>query len=501
MAGLSKSAVIKLILQYIGGKMLMQVPTTTIGGMPVAAQSGSLSGFAGSVSGLSDLSGLTSSLSDISAITGELGGLVGDVQALQSLTDDLAGTLSSVSGFESLVSNLGGETSSLNSLTSLTNNLNSLQGYVRQSKGSQKASDLSGIARSVATDSGGLQSGLSQISVNPLSNFLTQTKGSLSTLTASNYSGLDSTLPDVASDPALSTEYAELKTALGGSDGLSGAISQIDAYQLHTDRLSGVTLSSESDYSTEEESGTYYEYATIANNNTWETAIEFNARRYRSAKYFIQGTANNEHQTSEVFLIHDNNRVYVREVDLIYTQDPFIQFTGSLSDNVVRVMANTEFQNTSLVIYGIRLEVASNAESQSVISQDKILASARAMKGFYGEDGNNYVQLQSNSIFNTVPLTTIDYHIREMSRKINSNEFNALSTAQKQAYLRDYANTINSSANALQNSIDSDIAAYNDVSKKIEAASVLATINTNYSDPESKALLNLTLQPSVKSKL
>jgi hypothetical protein len=499
MAGLSKSAVIKLILQYIGGKMLMQVPTTTIGGMPVAAQSGSLSGFAGSVSGLNSLSGLTSSLSDISAITGELGGLVGDLNSLQSLTDNLAENLSGVSGFESLVNGLAGESSSLNSLTSLTNNLNALQGYVGTS--TQNYTDLSSIARSVATDSGGLQSGLSQISVNPLSNFLTQTKGSLSTLTASNYSGLDSTLPDVASDPALSTEYAELKTSLGGSDGLSGAISQIDAYQLHTDRLSGVTLSSESDYSTEEESGTYYEYATIANNNTWETAIEFNARRYRSAKYFIQGTANNEHQTSEVFLIHDNNRVYVREVDLIYTQDPFIQFTGSLSDNVVRVMANTEFQNTSLVIYGIRLEVASNAESQSVISQDKILASARAMKGFYGEDGNNYVQLQSNSIFNTVPLTTIDYHIREMSRKINSNEFNVLSTAQKQAYLRDYANTINSSANALQNSIDSDIAAYNDVSKKIEAASVLATINTNYSDPESKALLNLTLQPSVKSKL
>ena len=499
MAGLSKSAVIKLILQYIGGKMLMQVPTTTIGGMPVAAQSGSLSGFAGSVSGLNSLSGLTSSLSDISAITGELGGLVGDLNSLQSLTDNLAENLSGVSGFESLVNGLAGENSSISSLTSLTNNLNTLERYVGTS--TQNYTDLSSIARSVATDSGGLQSGLSQISVNPLSNFLTQTKGSLSTLTASNYSGLDSTLPDVASDPALSTEYAELKTALGGSDGLSGAISQIDAYQLHTDRLSGVTLSSESDYSTEEESGTYYEYATIANNNTWETAIEFNARRYRSAKYFIQGTANNEHQTSELFLIHDNNRVYVREVDLIYTQDPFIQFTGSLSDNVVRVMANTEFQNTSLVIYGIRLEVASNAESQSVISQDKILASARAMKGFYGEDGNNYVQLQANSIFNTVPLTTMDYHIREMSRKINSNEFNALSTAQKQAYLRDYANTINSSANALQNSIDSDIAAYNDVSKKIEAASVLATINTNYSDPESKALLNLTLQPSVKSKL
>jgi hypothetical protein len=88
-----------------------------------------------------------------------------------------------------------------------------------------------------------------------------------------------------------------------------------------------------------------------------------------------------------------------------------------------------------------------------------------------------------------------------MSRKINSNEFNNLTTAQQQTYLLDYANTINSSARALQDSIDSDIAAYNDVSKKIEAASVLATINTNYSDPESKALLNLTLQPTVKSQL
>lgn len=489
---ISKSAVIKLILQYIGGKMLMQVPTTTIGGMPVAAQSGSLSGFAGSMSGLGSISGLTSSLSDISTITGELGGLVGDVSALQTLTNDLTGNLSGIAGFEALA----GEGTGLNSLT---NNLNTLNSFIGSP--SQNSLDLGSLALSIATDSNGLETGLSQISVNPLSNFLTQTKGTLTTLTTNNYSGLDAELPDVASDGSLSTQYSALKTALGGSDGLSGAISQIDAYQLHTDRLSGVTLSSESDYSTEEESGTYYEYATIANSNTWETAIEFNARRYRSAKYFIQGTANNEHQTSELFLIHDNSRVYVREVDLIYTQDPFIQFTGTISDNVVRVLANTEIQNTNLVIYGIRLEVATNAESQAVISQDKILASARAMKGFYGEDGNNYVQLQANSIFNTTPMTTIDYHIREMSRKINSNEFRNLSTAQKQTYLLDYANTINSSARALQDSIDSDIAAYNDVSKKIEAASVVATINSNYSDPDSKGLLSLTLQPTVKSQL
>ena len=219
--------------------------------------------------GLGSISGLTSSLSDISTITGELGGLVGDVSALQTLTNDLTGNLSGIAGFEALA----GEGTGLNSLT---NNLNTLNSFIGSP--SQNSLDLGSLALSIATDSNGLETGLSQISVNPLSNFLTQTKETLTTLTTNNYSGLDAELPDVASDGSLSTQYSALKTALGGSDGLSGAISQIDAYQLHTDRLSGVTLSSESDYSTEEESGTYYEYATIANSNTWETAIEFNAR-------------------------------------------------------------------------------------------------------------------------------------------------------------------------------------------------------------------------------
>lgn len=401
---LSKSDVIKIVLQCIGGSYLQQVPTATIGGRPVACQIGALGG-------------------------------------------------------------------------------------------------LATTASAVATASAGVESGLAEVSSNPTTPFISQTKQTLTTYSANNFSELDVALPDIASDGALANAYSELKVAIGGSDGLGGAVAQLDAYELHTNRLSGVTLSNDSENSTEEESGTYYDYATLANNNTWETVIQFSAKKYRSAKYFIQGTANNEHQTSELFIIHDNNRVYSREVDVIYTQDPFIQFTAQFQDNVVRVLANTQYQNTNLVVYGIKLEVVTGSESSSTISQEKIIASAKAMRGLYGDDGTDYVQQQAGSLFNTKPITDIDVTIREMIRRLNSNQFRNMSAAQKEAYLLGYANAINTNSRAMQNSIDADIAAFQEVSKKVEVGSLLTTISTNYSDPTIQPLLDLTLKSNVKTQI
>lgn len=84
MAGISKAAVIKLILQYIGGSPLMQVPTTTIGGFPVAAKLGGLAG---------GLAGAASAVS--SAIKGAKNATAG----LSLLSNNpLSGTISQVSG-------------------------------------------------------------------------------------------------------------------------------------------------------------------------------------------------------------------------------------------------------------------------------------------------------------------------------------------------------------------------------------------------------------------
>lgn len=154
MGGISKSAAIKLILKYIGGSPLMQVPTTTIGGSPVAARIGAAiggaAGFAGSVAG-------------------------------------------------------------------------------------------------VAASAGSLTAGLQQIAQNPLANIINTAKTRIDTLVAGGFAGLDATLPNIAGNPALSSSYDKLKISLGGADGLSGAFAQINRFSEHTDRLSGLVPSTDSD--------------------------------------------------------------------------------------------------------------------------------------------------------------------------------------------------------------------------------------------------------------
>lgn len=154
MAGISKSACIKLILKYIGGSPLMQVPTTTIGGSPVAARVGAAIGGAAGIAG-------------------------------------------SVAG--------------------------------------------------VAAQAGSLQAGLAAIAKNPLGNVIEGTKSQLDGLVAGGFAGLDAALPTISGNPALSASYDKLKLALGGADGLSGATAQINRFQEHTNRLSGLVPSSDSE--------------------------------------------------------------------------------------------------------------------------------------------------------------------------------------------------------------------------------------------------------------
>lgn len=152
MAGLSKSAVKKLILKMIGGSPLQQVPTTTIAGSPVAAQTGAMVGAA-------------------------------------------AGAAAAVAA--------------------------------------------------AAKSAGNMASGLSVLSKNPLASTITATKSQLASLTTGGFSGLDSAIPTVSGNPALSDSYAKLKHAIGGADGISGATAQVNKFGEHTDRLSGLLPSSE----------------------------------------------------------------------------------------------------------------------------------------------------------------------------------------------------------------------------------------------------------------
>lgn len=113
------------------------------------------------------------------------------------------------------------------------------------------AGAVSGVAGAVGAVNAvaGAAGGLSAISQNPVGALTGEVQGKLNNLCSDNFANLDSTLPSVATDPdvGVSDAYTNLKTALGGRDGASGALSKIQKFKDHTDRLSGQKMSIDSD--------------------------------------------------------------------------------------------------------------------------------------------------------------------------------------------------------------------------------------------------------------
>lgn len=102
---------------------------------------------------------------------------------------------------------------------------------------------------SAASSIASAASALQQIAQNPmgaLTGALTETLGAYA---KENFAGLDTELPGVSGNPALSTAYSNFKKSIGGGDGVGGALNSITKLKEHSDRLSGQTLSSENDLS------------------------------------------------------------------------------------------------------------------------------------------------------------------------------------------------------------------------------------------------------------
>lgn len=236
--------------------------------------------------------------------------------------------------------------------------------------------------------------------------------------------------------------------------------------------------------------------------NTPTTIIEFSVNDYRSAKYFVQGSAGSEHQTSELFIIQDNINSYMREVDLIYTRDPFIRFSSQLTNNTVRILANTSIQNTDIVIYGIQLEVADKSFVSTEISQDKILENSATMQGLYPEDTTDYITEQAGSLYRPYLVENLNREIDDMLTLLNSEMFMGLSESAQKAMINNVADAINNRVQEIQDSIDSDLAAFDSVKSQIEAGSIMTNITESYSvDPNAKALLDMTLNTEVIEEL
>jgi hypothetical protein len=90
---------------------------------------------------------------------------------------------------------------------------------------------------------------LSAITENPIGGLVDDIKGTIENYTKNNFQELDSVLNAIATDPTLSTVYGELKKAMGGGDGIGGCFSELQKFKEHTDRISGVTVASDSDLS------------------------------------------------------------------------------------------------------------------------------------------------------------------------------------------------------------------------------------------------------------
>ena len=106
---------------------------------------------------------------------------------------------------------------------------------------------LAGMASSIA----GAVGNLATIAQNPVGALTGAVQSKLGDLCNDNFSGLDSTLSDLKtladSNTQINAAYTNLKTALGGGDGTSGALSRVQKFKNHTDRLSGQVMSIDSD--------------------------------------------------------------------------------------------------------------------------------------------------------------------------------------------------------------------------------------------------------------
>lgn len=360
--------------------------------------------------------------------------------------------------------------------------------------------NLANLAVYIANNSSGLQAGLTEIAINPLSGVIANVRANIVYYSTSNFSNLDAALPVIAADGALTVSYRSLKNSLGGGDGIGGAVAYLDRFQDHTDRLSGLILDNDSAFYTSNNDSTaeYLSYFGVPSGvNT--AIISFSSKRYRSGKYLIQSSCNAEHQLTEVYVTHDNTNVFSREVDLIMTQDPFINFTSQLVNNTVSILANTTLDNTDMVIQGTRLQISTHANSFTEISQKKILDHSAIMRAYFPDSNTDYVQIQSGSLFSGNVVAELSQIVSDMVPRLLHQNFTTLSSGDKSTYISNLANTINTKSQALQQAIDSDITQFTSISKQIEAIGIVSAVKDNYS--KANSVLTLTVTDQMKNEI
>ena len=356
-------------------------------------------------------------------------------------------------------------------------------------------------AETAAANTLGLEPGLVSISHNPLAPLIENTRELVLSYTANNFAGLNTALAIVDTDPALNVEYQTLREALGGGDGLSGSVSQLDNFKDHTDRLSGLKLESDS-INAEPDDNTVVEnleFNGVAANTSTDIS-EFNAQKFRSARYMVQATSGREHQFTEIYVLHDNHHPYLRQVSSLYTQNPFMTFSASLVSGKLRMSVTSSRDNTDFVIHGTRMRISRASRSYSTMSQTKIILNHETLREYLNDDVD-YVKQQSGSVFNARVVAELGREIRDMIYEFNEPVFVSMTESQRKAKVLSWATTINTRNESMQASVDADYNAFLEIGKRAEALTVAYSIATGYADAAARPLLDLTLNNPIRTAL
>jgi hypothetical protein len=227
---------------------------------------------------------------------------------------------------------------------------------------------------------------------------------------------------------------------------------------------------------------------------------QFSKTTYRGAKITVQASSNVEHQLSEMYLLHDNNLAYVRQLDFIYTTDPFVVFTATIDSNNVYLQATSGLPNTDIVIFATLFDNPVTASDKGVDFQS-VVSNATAISSLYPDDKTDYAAAMTASLDKKADIEALNIRIRDGIAYMATAAFNAESNSYKNDFIHNLANTINSTATTLDETVQSDVQAYYDVSKKIDSASTLAGLNVGMMNTNVSAFMQKILNANGKSIL
>lgn len=233
-------------------------------------------------------------------------------------------------------------------------------------------------------------------------------------------------------------------------------------------------------------------------NNGPNAVAQFSKMDYRSAKITIQASSNAEHQLSEVYMIHDSKEAYIRQFNFIYTKDPFITYTATIDANNVYLKANSALPNTDLVIFATLFDNPVTAADKS-IDLPAIMSAAMSIASLSPTDNTDYAAAMTSSLDKREDVELLNRTINDSLEYMQTAEFLALPDSQQNEYLENLANNINNTANTLNQTVQSDLQAYYDVSKKIESTTALASMTVGVTNKNVSNLMSKVLNSTGKS--